>query len=84
MQPNAWERMSTTSTPSNSREKPFVKSTTTLSRIQLRREKVKELAYEGKTRREISKELGLTYQTTCHDLKLLGIIPATNYNKENA
>lgn len=53
--------------------------------MQTRRDKVRALALKGKSRNEISKELGTGYQTIGQDLKALGIIPATTYKlKENA
>jgi hypothetical protein len=57
----------------------------TQSQVETRRDKIKTLAFKGKTRKEISKDLGVSYATVTTDLKILGIIPATNYNlKENA
>jgi hypothetical protein len=57
----------------------------TKSRVQTRRDKVKALAFKGKSQAEISKELGTNYQTVRQDLKVLGIIPASTYNlKEKA
>jgi DNA-binding CsgD family transcriptional regulator len=60
-------------------------TSSTQSRVKTRRDRVKALALKGKSRAEISRELGTDYQTIRQDLKVLGIIPASTYKlKEKA
>lgn len=53
--------------------------------ITIRRRRIKDLAYQGLTRIQLQKELGLSYATVVQDLKLMGITPVPTYKiKENA
>lgn len=53
--------------------------------VAIRRQRTKDLALQGLTRKEIQNTLSVSYSTVTSDLKLLNIIPVSNYKtKENA